>query len=356
MKLFSEDHQKKLLSNNLNNGQFIFAEICGDANFNANMHPPLLEYEISYPTGEGGNSREKISTSDIIVVPSEIDPIGLELKHSQNWEKIIPLDLGFLNPNLRPPLFQLLTKFSPPVISGFTLPQGITLKKSKKSIKGSLKQKLSPDENTMFNNSPILRRPRVIFEDNIVIGRECWIVSKEEFPNFEKNESDSEYYFRVNTWRLNNNIPLEVYVRILPLPSQMKVQKYIEDNTATHKDKQTSKEMSGNGETKINNDQGENKDNNKINYQKSNNHKQRKSREYFKPQYIDFSSPLLCSLFGKMTINLKNYKIYIEEKLPSNQNYLKYGKNSYATEFIFQIDFYGKKWDKYQYGNNAIKK
>ncbi|HYR12215.1 MAG TPA: lantibiotic dehydratase, partial [Longimicrobium sp.] len=100
----------------------LLAEICGDAQFNANLHPPLLRWEISYPTGESGATEDQLRSSEIVVQADAEDPQNLALVHGPTGRRVIPVDLGFLNPRMRPPLYQLLSRFTPPVMYAPPIP------------------------------------------------------------------------------------------------------------------------------------------------------------------------------------------------------------------------------------------
>jgi lantibiotic biosynthesis protein len=90
----------------------MLAEICGDADFNANLHPPLVPWELEYPTSDGGHAGHSLNISDLVVAPSTQYPGTLELRHRQSGVRVEPVDLGFLNPNMRPALFQFLSRFN----------------------------------------------------------------------------------------------------------------------------------------------------------------------------------------------------------------------------------------------------
>ena len=99
------------------------AEICGDAQFNANLHPPLLRWEISYPTGESGEAEQQLPSSEIVVERDPDDPHNLRLAHAPTGRQVIPVDLGFLNPRMRPPLYQLMSRFTPAVTFAPQIPE-----------------------------------------------------------------------------------------------------------------------------------------------------------------------------------------------------------------------------------------
>ncbi|HSU12621.1 lantibiotic dehydratase, partial [Longimicrobium sp.] len=121
--MLPDDVQEQVRRENAALTDEYLAEICGDAQFNANLHPPLLRWEISYPTGESGAADEQLKSSDIFVEPDPEDPFTLRLRHGPTGHRVIPVDLGFLNPRMRPPLYQLLSRFTPPVTFGPGLPE-----------------------------------------------------------------------------------------------------------------------------------------------------------------------------------------------------------------------------------------
>ncbi|HEU4454837.1 MAG TPA: lantibiotic dehydratase, partial [Longimicrobium sp.] len=121
--MLPDDVQEQVRRENATLTGELLAEICGDAQFNANLHPPLLKWEISYPTGESGAADEQLKSSDIFVEPDPEDPFTLRLRHGPTGLRVIPVDLGFLNPRMRPPLYQLLSRFTPPVTFGSGFPE-----------------------------------------------------------------------------------------------------------------------------------------------------------------------------------------------------------------------------------------
>ena len=53
--LLPDEVEKDLVASNRRLTRSELAEICGDASYNADLHPPLLPEEIAYPTAEGGS-------------------------------------------------------------------------------------------------------------------------------------------------------------------------------------------------------------------------------------------------------------------------------------------------------------
>ena len=250
------------------------AEICGDANFNANLHPPLLPKELSYPTGESG-SQNQILSSDVWVERDPRTPHRLRLTHGEGGRTIIPVDLGFLNPRLRPPLFQLLSRFTPAL--NFNLPM--------------------PDSPTALHDDRLPEpryRPRITYEGKLVLARRQWQISHEHFPHRKPHEDDAGYFFRVQAWRRDLGLPQEVFVRIKPLPGG-----------AGSKDGQD----------------------------------RPMRQHLYKPQYLDFHNPFLVDLFSRTGETVERFVCTFEERLPAHEHLLGHDHERYATELIVQADF-----------------
>jgi len=143
---------------------------------------------------------------------------------------------------------------------------------------------------------------------------------------------------------LMNEIPSEVYIRINVHPVKNDIKQIVDDNkntmTKEAKGKEPEKIITERNGTivKDKNTSGkeEAEQNKKENIKKTKQNKM--SRDLYKPQYIDFRNPLLVNLFGKMTVNLKNYTAYLEERYPAESETYEYEGNKYITEQIFQID------------------
>lgn len=327
----------------------VFAEISGDANFNANLHPPLLKYEISYPTTEVGFAEVPLKCTDIIVEKDMIDSNKLRLKHKKRNTYVVPIDLGFLNPMMRPPLFQLLAKFSPPCNFSMQLPEmPIQISNDGKRSETNRQE----DENNQTKREPkesMVYRPRILFDDRIVLSRRCWFVPKTLLPQMNVDETDFEYFVRVNKWRTENNIPDEVYVRIRPLllPGSNTNQP-VKQNNEEMKQNQNMQNQADQNQKELNSDEKQSELENKNDEKKeglpdNGKAKQNKfSRDYYKPQYIDFFNPLLANLFGKITVGLKNFLVTIEERYPGKEQLPEFENKTFAVEQIFQVDFRNK--------------
>ncbi len=352
LRLLSEELQQNIYRENNSVSDELIAEISGDANFNANLHPPLLKHEISYPTSEVGIAEKQIKCEELVVIPDPEDEYALRLKQKNSGKFVIPLDLGFLNPLMRPPLFQLIAKFTPP--SSFTIPIPEIPIFDKNTIIKNNSERKNDDLSELNPNlkQKIIFRPRIVIEDEIVIARKCWFILKPLFPEINNNESASEYFLRLTEWREENNIPEEVYVKIKPLPMQKPQNKTnakhdektrLVNDKADKVNRAIKQEMGNESEEKdqysIKDDNDNSEKSNTIFKERNKNKQIKRSRDFYKPQYINFLNPLYVNLFGKLTVNLTNFLVTLEERYPCKEHLPEFNGNYYANEQIFQINF-----------------
>jgi hypothetical protein len=63
----------------------------------------------------------------------------------------------------------------------------------------------------------------------------------------------------------------------------------------------------------------------------------RRSKDFRKPQYIDFESPLLVKLFEHAPGDLAEYSVVFEECLPAASSAVRWHDQSYLTECVLQL-------------------
>lgn len=200
--LLPEEVEKDLVAANRRLTRSELAEICGDASFNADLHPPLLPEEIAYPTAEGGSARDQISVSDLAVEPDPRRPFRVRLVNVTTGREVVPVDLGFRNPRMRPLLFQMLSRMTP--VSAFVL-----------------NPPAQPEESgDAGREAPghVVHRPRVSYRGRLVLARRRWTLPQALFPGRDRQESEAGYFLRIQRWREDLGLPEEVFVRI-ELPS-----------------------------------------------------------------------------------------------------------------------------------------
>jgi hypothetical protein len=353
--LFDEEVTEHLRDTNAALTDHHVAEICGDAHFNANLHPPLLPREISYPTGESGQADIQLRSSNLQVEPAPENDHEIRVRHRPSEKKVFPVDLGFLNPRMRPPLYQLLSRFTPTASFRLPLPSRPQSSEEEKdessahSENGQLEeeprtngQAEGEDDTEGEDEEPaIVRRPRIRLEEHIVLARQQWRVPSSLFPERREQETDVAYFARVNRWRREHDIPAEVYVRLRPLPPTDEngeeppadEEEPVEEETRDAPADGTpgAEAVQENGEPGAKEEAPEAQEDEPAN-------QTRRSRDYRKPQYIDFQNPLLVNLFGKLTVNLDRYVATVEERFPDAEDLPEAGDETYTNELILQMD------------------
>jgi hypothetical protein len=263
-------------------GEDLFVEDCDASFFNANIHPPLMPWEIRTPNGQNSLPEEKqIPVTELQVRVDEKND-RLQLIHQPSQKPIHVFDLGFQGHRGRSPLFHLLANFTPaeylfcqPVIN---------------VINHCYRQRAEQKEDHTERRPRIWTVPRTVYENRIILQRKTWFVPHERLPYRTSSESRWSYFCRLNEWRREQELPEEVFVYVTT-PQEMEMLK------------------------------PEALD--------------RIGRDDYKPQYISFKNPFLVNLFEKLIARVPSV-LRIEEMLPSSQQLLTLGQRRYVTEFVIQ--------------------
>jgi len=253
----------------------LFIEDCDASYFNANLHPPLMPFEIWMPNGHNSLPPDKqIPVTELEVCVDERNN-QLQLIHVPSKKRIYIFDLGFQGPMGRSQLFRLLEKFTlAEQLHWFPL---ITVVKDVQETEEEDKKR-------------IWSWPRIVYEDQVILQRKSWYIPRETLPFKEPEESDWSYFVRVNEWRLGHGIPEEVFLFIANLEKMKDI-------------KQEAMKKLG--------------------------------PDDHKPQYISFKNPFLVKLFEKV-LNKVPETLKIEEMLPNSKQLHMVDRRKYVTEFAIQ--------------------
>ncbi len=258
----------------------LFLEDSDASYFNANLHPPLMPFEIRTPNGQNSLPPEKqIPITELQVQMErdmEMDETGtqLQLIHTPTQKRVYVFDLGFQGHMGRSQLFQLLEKF--------TLAEYLFCHPMLNVINS-----LQPVEK---GEPKIQKLPRVVYQDRVILQRKTWYIPKELLPFRTPGESGWAWFYRVNEWRCQQGIPEEVFIFVIERSAMQNLEPEI----------------------------------------------QRKiSRDDYKPQYISFKNPFLINLLEKSLKRVPN-TLKIVEMLPNSHQLLHVGINRYITEFVLQ--------------------
>jgi len=421
--MLPDDVQEDVRAGNAALTDDMLAEICGDAQFNANLHPPLMRWEISYPTGESGATEAQLPSSEIVVQPDPDDPYALRLAHGPTGRRVIPVDLGFLNPRMRPPLYQLLSRFTPPVMFAPTVPEshaqpahghgarpatveGLEVAPAVVAQDGGGADTVDQGADTVDQGADtvaanpqgadtadggadtvdggadtvdagadtvaaaapadaahaqpqptISYRPRLTFGGSLVLTRRRWSVPGTLLPQRRTDESAAEFFVRINRWRRESGIPETGYVRINPLPEPRPTPAGQPAPAQAEAPPEVVDEIPGyqgaaEAEADAHEDEQEPEaaepaaaeagapaaaDGTATQRPKPT----QASRDFYKPQFMDFGNPLLVAMLGRIGTGLKRFQAVIEERLPDRDGLPRHGDDRFVTELVVQLAFPG---------------
>jgi hypothetical protein len=413
--MLPDDVQQDVRTANAALSSDLVAEICGDAQFNANLHPPLLEWEISYPTGESGATEQQLRSSEITVQPDPEDPQALCLMHGPSGRRVLPVDLGFLNPRMRPPLYQLLSRFTPPVMFAPPIPD--TLEAPRPPAPAAVQSEAQPaadaadtvhadavgadagqadavqadavqadagqvdagqvdagradagqDAAVQAGAAPVVEgtpedaaavaeapaprvvhRPRITF-GRLVLARRRWTIPGVLFPQRRPEESGADFFLRANRWRAEQGIPETAYLRMQPLPDPKPAQpgapaqpEPVADAAAEipgyegHAEDQAADAVEEAAEEPAVEGQAPDAAALAVAAKKVT----QPSRDFYKPQFVDFGNPLVVALLGRVATGLKNFTAVLEERYPDRGALARHDGEAYATELVVQLYYPG---------------
>lgn len=167
----------------------IIAELNGVFGFNANVHPPISDYEVEYP-GVKSDRKNLIKLEDIFIRKNSTED-KIELYSKSHNKKVKLLYLQFFNINLVPPLFRFLLFFT---------------------------ELCSPDisiNESYFNShkrQDILQFPRIKI-GNIIIKRRQWWIDKSTFLDQINVDNQFDRFVSLRRWLSANSIPKQFYLK-----------------------------------------------------------------------------------------------------------------------------------------------
>jgi hypothetical protein len=181
---------KRLRARYSNIDNVIMAELRSPEFFSGNIYPPIFKHGIYLPDQiiRKEKNVESILWTDLIVTKTEKGTLQLTNSAGQ---LVIPIDLGFLDFRQRHPLYRLLNCFGPFERFTLQLPWG------------------NP------NGSQVESRPRLIFEDHLILARKTWRVPLKALKFSKKNEKDCDSAERLLDWAEGHQIPIEGFFRLL---------------------------------------------------------------------------------------------------------------------------------------------
>jgi len=182
----------------------IFMENSDSSAYNLNIHPPILDRELSVPGGTNNFDKSlQINISSLSVRLNEKEQ-KLELFEKQTNKRVFVFDISLQDLNSRSSLYNFLTLFS----KGEIIHNQFYLPHINKYIESTLKNGAS-----FIGKIKVL--PRVVIEECIIVQRKKWILDKNCIPKQIFCTRDKiELFILYNDWRKEIDLPDEVFIMI----------------------------------------------------------------------------------------------------------------------------------------------
>lgn len=261
-----------------------WAEVSGVYGFNANLHPRLAPYEMSFPAVSFARQEEGVvPTVDwrdfSFFYDKETDRVMISHKEIGRMNALY---LGTLVPLMLPTIVRtLMNMFS-----------NANMIESYQTIR---EHELSEE----VKQSEVRRYPRIRF-GQVVVSRKKWMVPRALLPLKEAKESDYDFFFRIHEWRMGLELPSRVFIRFVPMTDK-------ENPLLSMMDREAAQNAADIDFTDM------------------------------KPQYMDFENPLMVRLLGKLIVDGK-FGLVIEEMLPDvDQLPVSTEQGSYVSEVIVEM-------------------
>lgn len=268
----------------------IFVEDCDASYFNANLHPTLMPYEIWMPGGHNALPADRqLPITDFYIIYDKAGEV-LNLIHKTSGKQAHVFDLGFQGHMGRSQLFQLLEKFTKAEYL-FTQPLTNIVNQLNAPDEGEVDKEQSKNSKQQPKEPEINVLPRIMYKDLLVLQRKSWFVPKALLPQRRPDDNDWEYFKNVNLWRRANDMPDEVFVFV-------NTNRWGDENI----DQESMKKL---------------------------------TRDDYKPQYVDFTNPLMVNLFEKLIDKVPG-SMKIVEMLPNSKQMLKIDNSRFVSEFVIQ--------------------
>ncbi len=267
----------------------LFIEDCDASYFNANLHPPLLPFEVRMPGGHNSLPvHQQLPITDFVVryLP---DSSALALIHRPSGKRAYPFDLGFQGHGGRSQLFQLLEKFTYAEYRSFRAVINVA-----NAVWHPAAGAPSSPETSLSSAKEVIILPRLTLGGKIVVQRKTWLVPYEHLPAREAQASDADYFLRVRAWQQTQGIPDHVFVYVNTY-----------DNRPKEGDEASEQRL------------------------------RKLRRDDYKPQFISLANPLLVQLFEKLVKKIP-HQMKIEEMLPGGEQMLRQQQQRYVSEWVVQ--------------------
>lgn len=182
------------------------AELTDASYSNANLHPPLLPYQLLLP----GSHAHLPPAAHLPVAELTVRYCATEqrlfLHHPPSGQRVLPYDVGLQALPTRSELYQLLATFGPAAAPPSLGPLV--------QVVGQFCRARFPAQ--VQAQPGVFHYPRIQLEHGVVLQRRRWYVERAAFPSQSKTETDGAYLCRLTEWRQPLGVPVEVFLYLHP--------------------------------------------------------------------------------------------------------------------------------------------
>jgi hypothetical protein len=208
-------------------------------------------------------------------------------------------------------------------------------------------------------------RPRLTYGGSVVLARRRWIVPSALFPQRRPDESAADFFIRANRWRAEHGLPETSYLRVIPIPEARPPQP---GQPAAEGDADAAAPVEAQGEipgyeggapeAEVHEEEHEAPEaaapeagaegaaeetpaEAAARAAEAAKKRTQPSKDFFKPQFMDFGNPLLVGLLGRIATGLKGFQAVFEERYPDRAALPEHGGEKFVTELVVQLYFPG---------------
>jgi hypothetical protein len=172
---------------------YALIELSDGSGFNANMHLPLLSWELKIPGGHNNYPASCQVLLKDLQVQFDVNDNTLYLWHTK-WEKrVFTFDLSLESFYRRSNFYQLLAHFN----SEYRIPL--------RQVNSWLDKLV--DTRTNIAADEVIKRPRIVFDNDVIMRRAGWVVPCQQIPSQQANETEAAWFVRLNRWRQELDMP-----------------------------------------------------------------------------------------------------------------------------------------------------
>jgi hypothetical protein len=287
-------------------------EIAATDGFNANIHPRLTSSVIAFGEIAPSNTSHTYAITDLEIAANPIDPCGLLLRHRPTGKRLIPVDLGFLSHIHRAPLFQILKACGPVLEYMMRIPQ---------SLDGLVPSSVSASS----RDELVSYRPRIVFDGALVLARRSWRVNANALVRDVVGRDPESFYCAIRRFQIEHGLPDRVYFKV---GYSWSVRSESIDGRERDDDEPALDEQIPGAIGKV-----------EVPRQEAANISLPLEWRWSRPQYLDFTSPLLVEHLLSSYVKADSTKaILFEECLPDRRDLPGDSEGSHAYEIVCQLD------------------